>query len=256
MRDTDHRSKLLKVIPIMRKAEEGLGASNGAEGHLGDISLAVDALLASSSAPRDQDSASALPSASDELSTVGTVSPPQPITTTDVSRLAAPSTSLLPSITRSDEALYLYIPSELPRDRNDDDQGSFKLAKTFLGLTFQAALALMIYRVQPQQDDSSTNLSPQGDSSANLSSLSAIQFDTVGATTLFSFASTMSGMMLKNHNRKAANFCNYASVFLGALGFFLMLSIFADESLDWLVWAVGGVLLLVFGYTIRREMGI
>ncbi|KAI8552381.1 hypothetical protein RHMOL_Rhmol06G0262200 [Rhododendron molle] len=238
----------------MRKAEEGLGASNGAEGHP-DILLAVDALLASSSTPRDQDSASALPSASNELSASGMVSPPQPITTTDVSRPAAPAASLLP-ITRSGEALSIDIPSVGPRDRNDDDQGPFKLAKTFLGLTFQAAVGLMIYRVTPQQGDSSTNLSPQGDSSANLSSLSAIQFDTVGATTLFSFASTMSGMMLKNHNRKAANFCSYIGVFLGALGFFLMLSIFADEGLDWLVWAVGGVLLVVFAYTIRQEMGI
>ncbi|XP_058221387.1 uncharacterized protein LOC131331456 [Rhododendron vialii] len=241
----------------MRKAEEGLGASNGAEGHPGDILLAVDALLASSSAPRDQDSAYALPSASDELSAGGTVSHPQPITATNVSRRAAPaapSTSLLP--TRSGEALSIEIPSEGPRDRNDDNQGPFKLAKTFLGLTFQAALGLMIYRVTPQQGDSSTNLSPQGDSSANRSSLSAIQLNTVGATTLFSFASTMSGMMLKNHNRKAANFCSYAGVFLGALGFFLMVSIFAEESLDWLVWAVGGFLLLVFAYTIRREMGI
>ncbi|KAF7112567.1 hypothetical protein RHSIM_RhsimUnG0216200 [Rhododendron simsii] len=239
----------------MRKAEEGLGASNGAEVHPGDILLAVDALLASSSAPRDQDSASVLPSASDELSDGGTVSPPQQISNPDVSRRAAPSTSLLP-ITGSDEALSIEIPSDRPRDHNNDDQGPFKLAKTFMGLTFQAAVALMIYQVQPQQGDSSTNLSPQGDSSANLSSLSAIQFNAVGATTLFSFASTMSGMMLKNHNPKAANFCNYAGVFLGALGFFLMLSIFADESLEWLVWAVGGVLLLVFAYDIRRELGI
>ncbi|KAF7112799.1 hypothetical protein RHSIM_RhsimUnG0191800 [Rhododendron simsii] len=215
----------------MRKAEEGLGASNGAEVHPGDILLAVDALLASSSAPRDQDSASALPSASDELSDSGTVSPPQQITNPNVSRPAAPSSSLLP-ITGSDEALSIEIPSDRPRDHNTTT------------------------RVQPQQGDSSANLSPQGDSSANLSSLSAIQFNAVGATTLFSFASTMSGMMLKNHNPRAANFCNYAGVFLGALGFFLMLSIFADESLEWLVWAVGGVLLLVFAYNIRRELGI
>lgn len=190
-------------------------------------------MLASSSAPHVDP---ALTSGSDEQSAGADVSPPP-----------APSTG-------SDDALRIEGQGEWTRDRNDDDQGPFKLAKIFLGLTFQAAVALMIYRVQPQQG--STNLSPQGDPSANLPLLSAIQFNMVGATTLFSFASTMSGLMLRNHNRKAANFCSYTGIFLGALGFLLMLSIFAEESLDWLVWAVGGFLLLVFAYTIRLEMGI
>ncbi|KAF7112802.1 hypothetical protein RHSIM_RhsimUnG0191700 [Rhododendron simsii] len=139
------------------------------------------------------------------------------------------------------------IPSQKgPRDRNDDDNGPFKLAKTFLGLTFQAGLGLMIYREQP----------PQGDSSTHLSSLSSALLTTVGATTLFAFAFTMSGMMLQRHHPNVANFWSYAGVLLGALGFFFMMDIFATEGLVWLVWAVGGVLFLVFAYTLRRELEI
>ncbi|KAG5546019.1 hypothetical protein RHGRI_018256 [Rhododendron griersonianum] len=271
---------ILPLLPITRpKAEEGSGTSNGAEGHPADHTLiSARTLLASSSVPRDHDAASAsssLPSAG------GTVCPLRPThaavsgsnttSTSTTSGSAAPSTSIVTSgrdgtinIERlreeprdSNDAERpregprgrndAEIPNRKgPRDRNDDDNGPFKLAKTFLGLTFQAGLGLMIYREQP----------PQGDSSTHLSSLSSALLTTVGATTLFAFAFTMSGMMLQRHHPYVANFCSYAGVLLGALGFFFMMDIFAAEGLVWLVWAVGGVLFLVFAYTLRRELEI
>ncbi|KAF7112379.1 hypothetical protein RHSIM_RhsimUnG0235200 [Rhododendron simsii] len=277
---------ILPLLPITRpKAEEGSGTSKGAEGHPADDTLiAACTLLASSSTPRDHDAASASSSSpSDEPLAGGMACPLRPTTTTvsasrnttstSTDACSAAPTSIVTS--GRDGALNIERPREGPRDsndaerpregtrdssnndaeipsrkgprdRNDDDNGPFKLAKTFLGLTFQAGLALMIYREQP----------PQGDSSTHLSSLSSALLTTVGATTLFAFAFTMSGMMLQRHHPNVANFCSYAGVLLGALGFFFMMDIFATEGLVWLVWAVGGVLFLVFAYTLRRELEI
>lgn len=265
---------ILPLLPITRpKAEEGSGTSNGAEGHPADHTLIqARTLLASSSAPRDHDAAS------DEASAGGTASPLRPTTTTvSASNTTSTSTAACSAAPTSivtsgrDGALNIERPREGPRDSNDaerpregprdrndaeipsrkgprdrNDDGPFKLAKTFLGLTFQAGLGLMIYREQP----------PQGDSSTHLSSLSSALLTTVGATTLFAFAFTMSGMMLQRHHPNVSNFCSYAGVLLGALGFFFMMDIFATEGLVWLVWAVGGVLFLVFAYTLRRELEI
>ncbi|KAF7112513.1 hypothetical protein RHSIM_RhsimUnG0221700 [Rhododendron simsii] len=262
---------ILPLLPITRpKAEEGSGTSNGAEGHPADDTLIpARTLLASSSVPRDHDSASASSSSpSDEPLAGGTLCPLRPTTTTvSASNTTGTSTAACSAAPTSivtsgrDGALNIEGPREGPRDssndaeipsrkgprdRNDDDNGPFKLAKTFLGLTFQAGLALMIYREQP----------PQGDSSTHLSSLSSALLTTVGATTLFAFAFTMSGMMLQRHHPNVANFCSYAGVLLGALGFFFMMDLFATEGLVWVVWAVGGILFLVFAYTLRREFEI
>ncbi|KAF7112566.1 hypothetical protein RHSIM_RhsimUnG0216300 [Rhododendron simsii] len=275
---------ILPLLPITRpKAEEGSGTSNGAESHPADHTLIpARMLLASSSAPRGHDAASASSSSrSDEPLAGGTACPLRPTTTTvsasnttstSTAACSAARTSIVTSgrvgalnIERPregprdsndaerpregprDSSNDAEIPSRKgPRDPNDDDKGPSKLAKTFLGLTFQAGLGLMIYR----------ETAPQGNSSTHLSSLSSALLTTVGATTLFAFALTMSGMMLRRHHPNVANFCGYAGVLLGALGFFFMMDIFATEGLVWLVWAVGGVLFLVFAYTLRRELEI
>ncbi|KAF7112509.1 hypothetical protein RHSIM_RhsimUnG0222300 [Rhododendron simsii] len=236
--------------PLTRKAEEGSGASTGAEGnpeHDSVISAASIELPASVMLrPQRPTTTTDDVSGSSNTSTTSTTSGSAAAPSTSRDREAPPDrndAAEIPGVgprgrTDDDE-----IPR--PRGRNDDDKGQFKLGKTFLGLTFQAALALMIYRKQLQQADSS---------SANPSSLSSILFTSVGATMLFGFAFTMSGMMLQKHHQNVANFCSYVGVFLGTLGFFFMMDIFAGKGLDWLVWAVGGVLLLVFAYTLRRDM--
>ncbi|KAF7114296.1 hypothetical protein RHSIM_RhsimUnG0090200 [Rhododendron simsii] len=209
------------------KAGEGSGASTGAEGN--------------------QEQGAAISEASIELSAGGPVGP-QPPTTTPDDVSGSSNTSTTSTTSGFAAASSTGSDREGEPDRNDDDNGLLKLGKTFLGLTFQAALALMIYRKQPQQGDSSSA------NPSSVSLLSSILLTSVGATTLFGFAFTMSGMMLQKHHQNVANFCSLAGIFLGALGFFFMMDIFAGKGLDWLVWAVGGVLLLVFAYTLYREM--
>ncbi|KAF7141663.1 hypothetical protein RHSIM_Rhsim06G0213000 [Rhododendron simsii] len=287
---------ILPLLPITRpKAEEGSGTSNGAEGHPADHTLLpARTLLASSSAPRDHDAASA--SSSSPLAG-GTECPLRPTTTavsgsnttstsTSVtSGSAAPSTSIVTSgrdgafnierpregprdsndserpregprdsndaeIPREGEGSRgrndAEIPREGPQEGNDDDNGPFKLGKIFMGLSFPLAMALMIVRVQPQQ----------GDSSTNLSSLLSILLNTVRATTIFCFAFTMLGMILKKQHLKVAKFSNCIGILLGVLDFFLMISKFTDDSLVWLVAVVAVVTLLASAYILRGEMGI
>ncbi|KAG5546009.1 hypothetical protein RHGRI_018246 [Rhododendron griersonianum] len=108
------------------------------------------------------------------------------------------------------------IQREGPQDRNNADDGLFKLGEIFMGLSFQLGMALMIVQVQ----------SKQGDSSTNLSSLSSILFNTVGATTFFCFVFTMLGWLLREHHLEKAKFCTWIGIWSGVLVFFLMISIF------------------------------
>lgn len=230
---------------ITRNAEEGLGANNGADGN------------------PEHDAAFVAFLASDELSTREIVSPPRPTSTTptNVSHVNTSTSGFAATITsRRDGDLNIERPREAPppRDRNDaeiprndEDKGLLKLAKTFLGLFFQAALALMAYRQQSQPQQGSTDSS---NNAPGATSQSSVLFNWVWAAILFGFAFTMSGIILQKHhqNQNVANFCSYAGVFLGALGFFFMMDIFADKGLGWVVWAVGGILLLVFAYTLRK----
>lgn len=120
-------------------------------------------------------------------------------------------------------------------DHNIND--SIKLGKTLLGLTFQAAVALMTVRFQLQGKSS-----PSSFSSAK-----------VWVTMVCGFALTLIGMMLRKAHSTAANLSGYAGIFSVALGFFLMMEMYVPVRFGWSVWTAAGILLLAFAYSLAKR---
>ncbi|KAF7112713.1 hypothetical protein RHSIM_RhsimUnG0201200 [Rhododendron simsii] len=90
------------------------------------------------------------------------------------------------------------------REEEDDKT----LGNTLVGLTFEAAVFLMVSSFQPR-----------------------------------------GRMMLRRGHTGAAIVCTYACILSVAVAFFSMTYVFVADSVAWVVWAAGGILLFVIAYT-------
>ncbi|KAF7112689.1 hypothetical protein RHSIM_RhsimUnG0203800 [Rhododendron simsii] len=98
----------------------------------------------------------------------------------------------------------------------EDDKKEFTLENTLVGLTFEVAVFLMVSRFQPR-------------------------------------VRLIGRMMLRRGHTGAAIACTYACILAVAVAFFSMTYVFVDDSFAWVVWAAGGILLLVMAYTIAQR---
>ncbi|KAF7113060.1 hypothetical protein RHSIM_RhsimUnG0165200 [Rhododendron simsii] len=102
-------------------------------------------------------------------------------------------------------------------------------------------MALITIRFQAQGNSASTTL------------LSSFLVTMVAATTVFAFTFTMIGLMLEKVHPVVATVCSYAGLIWVVLGFFFIVATFIPESFVWFVWAAGGVLVLVFVYSLAKR---
>ncbi|KAF7115270.1 hypothetical protein RHSIM_RhsimUnG0060300 [Rhododendron simsii] len=161
----------------------------------------------------------------------------------------------------------------------EDDTKEFTLENTLVGLTFEAAVLLMVSRFQARGNTSllvswspSWPMSPLPSSSSSSSSspsssplppppppslsLSSASFPLSMAHAAISFALTVrliGRMMLQRGHTGAAIVCSYACILSVAVGFLSMTYVFVADSFAWVVWAAGGILLLVMAYTIAQR---
>lgn len=150
----------------------------------------------------------------------------------------------------------------------EDDKDSFALGNTLVGLTFEAAVFLMLSSFQPRGNTSLlASLSPSWSPSwpmsplpspppppSSLSSSSALcPISMARVAILFGLTVHLIGrMMLRRGHTGAAIVCTYACFLSVAVAFFSMMYVFVADSFAWAVWAAGGILLLVMAYTITQ----
>lgn len=114
-----------------------------------------------------------------------------------------------------------------------------KLGNKVLILTFESALALIAIRFQAL--DHSPSL---------LSSFLVIM---VSATTVFGFTFTLVGLMLEKAGHPVlAAVSSHAGSISAVLGFFFMMALFVPERVVWLIWAGGGLVSLVYVYSLAK----
>ncbi|KAG5546010.1 hypothetical protein RHGRI_018247 [Rhododendron griersonianum] len=75
----------------------------------------------------------------------------------------------------------------------------------------------------------------------------------VAVTTVFAFIFTLIGLMLEGVHQAVATVCSYAGLIWVVIGFFFMLATFVPERFVWLVWGSGGVLVVVFFYSLAKR---
>ncbi|THG13464.1 hypothetical protein TEA_016748 [Camellia sinensis var. sinensis] len=133
----------------------------------------------------------------------------------------------------------------LPRGQQDNigrmetRTQALDLGWTFLRLTFQALLLMVICHFQAP----STSASPST-STSPLSS-SSMRFHVIGAAMLIGFAFTMIGMLLRNAYPTAASIGEHTGMFSAAFGFLVMTGILLPDRLNWFVLPVSGVVLFI-----------
>lgn len=125
------------------------------------------------------------------------------------------------------------------RIRGSTENYPFKLGKIIVVQAFEAALALMIFRFQPQGVDSSP-------------ALSSFMFTMVGATVLFGFTFTLTGLMLQKAHPAVATVSSHAGSISAVLGFFFMMAVFVPERFVWSLCASAGVLSMVYIYSLAK----
>ncbi|KAF7112508.1 hypothetical protein RHSIM_RhsimUnG0222500 [Rhododendron simsii] len=154
----------------------------------------------------------------------------------------------------------------------EDDKKEFTLENTLVGLTFEVAVFLMVSRFQPRGNTSLlASLSPFWSPSWPMSPLppppppppppsslssSSASFPLFMAHVAILFGLTVrliGRMMLRRGHTGAAIACTYACILAVAVAFFSMTYVFVDDSFAWVVWAAGGILLLVMAYTIAQR---
>ncbi|KAG5546002.1 hypothetical protein RHGRI_018239 [Rhododendron griersonianum] len=123
--------------------------------------------------------------------------------------------------------------------RGNTENYPFKLGKIFVVQAFEAALALMIFRFQPQGVDSSP-------------ALSSFMFTMVGATVLFGFTFTLIGLMLQEAHPAVATVSSHAGSISAVLGFFFMMAVFVPKRYVWSLCASAGVLSMVYVYSLAK----
>ncbi|KAI8552362.1 hypothetical protein RHMOL_Rhmol06G0260800 [Rhododendron molle] len=123
--------------------------------------------------------------------------------------------------------------------RGNTENYPFKLGKIFVVQAFEAALALMIFRFQPQGVDSSP-------------ALSSFMFTMVGATVLFGFTFTLIGLMLQKAYPAVATVSSHAGCISAVLGFFFMMAVFVPERFVWSLCASACVLSMVYVYSLAK----
>ncbi|KAF7115271.1 hypothetical protein RHSIM_RhsimUnG0059900 [Rhododendron simsii] len=123
--------------------------------------------------------------------------------------------------------------------RGNTENYPFKLGKIIVVQAFEAALALMIFRFQPQGVDSSP-------------ALSSFMFTMVGVTVLFGFTFTLIGLMLQKAHPVVATVSSHAGSISAVLGFFFMMAVFVPERYVWSFCASAGVLSMVYVYSLAK----
>ncbi|THG13462.1 hypothetical protein TEA_016746 [Camellia sinensis var. sinensis] len=116
------------------------------------------------------------------------------------------------------------------------------LGWTFLRLTFQALLLMVICHFQAPS--TSTSASPSTSTSTSPLS-SSMRFHVIGAAMLIGFAFTMIGMLLRNAYPTAASIGEHTGMFSAAFGFLVMTGILLPDRLNWFVLPVAGVVLFI-----------
>ncbi|XP_058221385.1 uncharacterized protein LOC131331455 [Rhododendron vialii] len=152
------------------------------------------------------------------------------------------------------------IRTEGREEEDDDDKDSFTLGDTLVGLTFEAAVFLMVSSFQPRGNSSllatwspSWSMSPPPPPSLSSSSAS-LPITMAWVAIVFGLTvSLIARMMLRRGHTTAANVCKYACILSVAVAFFSMTSVFVADRFAWVLWVAGGVLLLVFAYSISRR---
>ncbi|CAL5403159.1 unnamed protein product [Camellia sinensis] len=135
----------------------------------------------------------------------------------------------------------------LPRGQQDNigrmetRTQALDLGWTFLRLTFQALLLMVICHFQAP----STSASPSTSTSTSPLSSSSMRFHVIGAAMLIGFAFTMIGMSLRNAYPTAASISEHTGMFSAAFGFLVMTGTFLPDRLNWSVLPVAGVVLFL-----------
>lgn len=155
------------------------------------------------------------------------------------------------------------------REEEEDDKDSFALGNTLVGLTFEAAVFLMVSSFHPRGNTSLlASLSPSWSPSWPMSplpsspppppslssSLDSFPLSMARVAILFGLTVHLIGrMMLRRGHTGAAIVCTYACILSVAVAFFSMTYVFVADSFAWVVWAAGGILLRVMAYTIAQR---
>ncbi|CAL5342115.1 unnamed protein product [Camellia sinensis] len=135
----------------------------------------------------------------------------------------------------------------LPRGQQDNigrmetRTQALDLGWTFLRLTFQALLLMVICHFQAP----STSASPSTSTSTSPLSSSSMRFHVIGAAMLIGFAFTMIGMSLHNAYPTAASIGEHTGMFSAAFGFLVMTGTFLPDRLNSSVLPVAGVVLFL-----------
>ncbi|CAL5403160.1 unnamed protein product [Camellia sinensis] len=120
------------------------------------------------------------------------------------------------------------------------------LGWTFLRLTFQALLLMVICHFQAPSTSTSASASTSTSTSTSTSPLSSsMRFHVIGAAMLIGFAFTMIGMLLRNAYQTAASIGEHTGMFSAAFGFLVMTGILLPDRLNWFVLPVAGVVLFI-----------
>lgn len=155
------------------------------------------------------------------------------------------------------------IRTEGREEEDDDDKDSFTLGDTLVGLTFEAAVFLMVSSFQPRGNSSLLatwsppwSMSPPPPLPPPSLSSSSASLPITMAWVAIVFGLTVSliaRMLLRRGHTTAANVCKYACILSVAVAFFSMTSVFVADRFAWVLWVAGGVLLLVFAYSISQR---
>ncbi|KAG5546015.1 hypothetical protein RHGRI_018252 [Rhododendron griersonianum] len=147
----------------------------------------------------------------------------------------------------------------------DDDKDSITLENTLVGLTFEAAVFLMVSSFQPRGNSSllatwspswspSWSMSPPAPPPSLSSSSASLPITMAQVAIVFGLTvSLIARMMLRRGHTTAANVCRYACILSAAVAFFSMTSVFVADPYAWALWVAGGILLLVFSYSIAQR---
>ncbi|KAF7113866.1 hypothetical protein RHSIM_RhsimUnG0107000 [Rhododendron simsii] len=150
---------------------------------------------------------------------------------------------------------------EEEEEEDDDDKDSFTLGDTIVGLTFEAAVFVMVSSFQPRGNSSllatwspSWSMSLPPPPPSLLSSSASLPITMAWVAIVFGLTvSLIARMMLRRGHTTAANVCKYACILSVAVAFFSMTSVFVADRFAWVLWVAGGVLLLVFAYSISQR---
>ncbi|KAA8526686.1 hypothetical protein F0562_008111 [Nyssa sinensis] len=141
-----------------------------------------------------------------------------------------------------------------PADQSTRDRGGVSLGKTFLGLTFQAALALMVFYYQNLSSPPPPPPPPPSPSSSHdINSLPhPLALHVVEAAMAIGFAGSLIGIFLRNAYPVTADIIEKTGSLSAALGFFVVVCMLLPGIFTCIGWLGGVGSLLAFFVALNK----